>query len=319
MKLFSLFLLLFSYCIGFNQNLIQDGSFEEYTKCPKGFSKTAKGLKFTYWWSPNKATPDCFNSCCKNDRASVPKNIGGTQEAKSGNGYARLLGTENRSEYVKTELKEELEKGVEYYVEFWVSLQDKCMYSTNSLGVFVGKSITGTKNVRALEVIPQIKSDKYITNSSGWTIVSGTFKARGREKYLTIGYFSKEKGSFKYEKVSVQAFAGYYIDDVKLIKVENIEEEESIGLKRSYYESNEFVITIQSNEEIIINNEIVEISKIVEFVQKYFKEIPSHQKESDIIFKIEAERETLMRVIDKVKVILEKNYPTHKIHYRTIE
>lgn len=226
-KYFQILLILIPQFV-LGQNLLKDGDFEVFDKCPNTITVFPKDLQLTYWYSINAATPDYFNSCCKNNNASIPKNSGGNQDSKSGEGYVRIIANENYFEYVRTELEFELIKGSEYYLEFWVCRQEKFMKSSNCIGAMIGKSNHLEKiTTKEIKIIPQIQSKEFITDKDNWTKISGTFKASGGEKYLTLGYFPYFiiGGGFKTDKFIITpgaGFAGYYIDAVKLIQVNDM-------------------------------------------------------------------------------------------------
>ena len=68
---------------GWGQNLVPNGSFEQFSNCPDGlndFSQTK------FWTVPTLGSPDYFHTCTVGD-ASVPNNIFGSQTALSGSAY----------------------------------------------------------------------------------------------------------------------------------------------------------------------------------------------------------------------------------------
>ncbi len=301
---FAILILLFSQ-ISYGQNLLKDGDFEIYDKCPQGIVGFPKDLQLTYWISANNATPDYFNSCSKNRKSSVPKNMLGFQEPKSGKGYVRCIFKEKWAEYIKTELSNELEKGAEYYLEFWVSLQDKSMYSVSRIGAFFGVNGERGKGSKCFELIPHVKTDEFITDSKGWTKISGVYKASGDEKFLTIGYFpfGTYKKTTKFNRLSFPDAASYYIDAVKLVKVDN-EETEGVGLKKSSFKSNQILIRVSRDNGIYIEDKLVEEEGIVSRVNYLLSQVPNKDDAEKINFKIEADTNVLMRIISDIRDIL---------------
>src|SRR5690606_1785401 len=120
------------------QNLVPNGSFEEYWECP-----TANDLndgqfeKVKYWWKPTMGTSDYFNRC-NNGIVGVPNNFWGHQEPYSGNGYVGLvpisinsLGNIDSYEYIQTQLTKSLKPCYQCYFYMYVCMAN---YSTHSLG-----------------------------------------------------------------------------------------------------------------------------------------------------------------------------------------
>ena len=70
-----------------SQNLIPNGSFEQYTSCPTQASEIDSVL---YWMTPSWGTPDYFN-LCGNTAYSTPENFAGNQQPYDGVAYAGIF------------------------------------------------------------------------------------------------------------------------------------------------------------------------------------------------------------------------------------
>ena len=70
-------LLIAAYAHG--QNLVPNGSFEEYGECPNNGAQIDRAIG----WSAFRRSPDYFNSCDEGSVASVPFNFIGEQFAAS--------------------------------------------------------------------------------------------------------------------------------------------------------------------------------------------------------------------------------------------
>ncbi|WP_170034610.1 OmpA family protein [Nonlabens xylanidelens] len=236
--------------ICFSQNLVLNGSFEEFEKCPDDYSQFNGNVKD--WIVPTLATPDFYSSCNKFSPAGVPNNVNGWQKAKEGNSYAGiiLLNHQNYREYITGSLQKKLIEGQNYKIKFFISLAEKSGLSTNSIGVlfnsnrenfttyknFDGLTITETKNsVNNIDFNEQKKKDDFsylvdlstvetFKDSKNWTLVETEFIANGTEKYFTIGNFkSNLETKYKLTRSRVEGPSSYYyIDDVS---IEEIEEE----------------------------------------------------------------------------------------------
>lgn len=209
------------------QNLVPNGSFEEYSSCPDA---AAQVYKATPWFDPG-ASSDYFNACAlPSTGLNVPDNTlnnFGYEYAKDGNAYmglATFVGTSqgvvNYREYIAVELTSALQRGYNYCFETYVSLADSSTYATNSIGVyFSNDTIHGIQQL-VLPYTPQIVENGIISNKNGWTRIGGTYTALGGEKFITIGNFYADNNPlFQYQyaqDTGAYATSYYYIDLVSL-------------------------------------------------------------------------------------------------------
>lgn len=88
----TLLLLLFSFALQVlpAQNLVENGSFEEYTTCPEffGYAHYATG-----WLNLHTSSADYFHRCQPNHVAGVPFNTCGYQEPADGDAYMGMFTT----------------------------------------------------------------------------------------------------------------------------------------------------------------------------------------------------------------------------------
>lgn len=224
------------YCIGtflpvlgFSQNLIKNGGFEEFKYCPVGFNNSTMEL-VKGWDQPTTGTADYYHTCSKN--AGVPENIFGSQPAHGGEGYIGLISyapdKRNYREYMQTKLKQPLDANQLYCVEFYVSLADFSNYRTDALGVFVSEQPLKGPHQYVIDSTAQVKvPPRYVLrNNEEWVKISGIFKAKGGESFLTLGNFRPDRKV----KVSrrnlpregrVWDYAYYYVDDISLKPVKD--------------------------------------------------------------------------------------------------
>ena len=222
------------------ENLVPNGSFEDYNWCP---FQTNNADSFhidacRFWTSPTSATPDYFNACSTQFDPflgiylfSVPENYFGNQPAHSGNAYGAIGFAQNEigspsafSEYVQIEINKKLEAGKFYQLSFFIH-NPRTEYCINSVGALFTASALNLITDGFIPLTPQILSNPQIffCDTSYWYEVKGTFLAKGDEQYLTIGVFNtKSKMLVKdYHGNPVQDVSSYlYIDDVSLIETE---------------------------------------------------------------------------------------------------
>lgn len=218
------------------ENLVNNPSFEDYTRCPKGIVGDYERKLIPMWEVPSKGTPDYFNSCSKGE-AGVPNNFGGKAWAHSGKGYCgiilrqnftkdnRITGEKNSiyREYIQTELKSELVNGKKYRVQFWICNSSKSRFAVDAVGACITSEKVRVNHREVMELVPQIENptSKFISNRDYWIAVEGIYEAKGGEKFITIGNFYN---NFSTNYIMIDGnsdfnYAYYYIDDVSVVEV----------------------------------------------------------------------------------------------------
>jgi len=210
------------YYLSAGQNLVANGSFEFHKKCPHFVSQ------FPYadgWSSPSVGTPDYYNICCTSITVAVPHNTFGYQIPRTGVAYAGAFLYEQAApdtyrEYITTQLKEPLKKGIKYQVKFYISLAEESEIAVSNIEVLFTKEALKSIGAERLDYVPQLsyKNNMPVTDTSKWTEMLWTYTAKGNEAYITIGNFTK---AAKCKMQSVHTMlpgtflnAYYYFDDV---------------------------------------------------------------------------------------------------------
>lgn len=223
------------------QNLIVNGSFESFHKCP-GKVRHERMTEVIGWSQPTDGSADYFHPCGKTG-SRVPDNKFGHQVAYQGNAYiglhlyVRNSGFDNYKEYLMGHFSNKLIKGAQYEVSFYVSLADESRYGITEIGAYLSKepiqentygmiyeikSDTGRRRkvVTTHYPRPQIVSEKgsILNNSEKWIKISDTVIAEGNEQFIILGSFLPNR----YVKSSIVNAQGkfssayYYIDDVQV-------------------------------------------------------------------------------------------------------
>jgi len=238
--------MLVSFHMKAQQNLVPNGSFEEYNWCPdfaNGFYISAS----KYWSAPTLGSPDYFNSCSVEYDSSlnrflfkVPENYSGYQFARTGNAYAGISYTqienpdiapidETYSEYIQIELVRPLEKGKTYNLSYFISnaFDNIC---GNTIGALFSSTEKNEPFDHNLTDIPNFQSDltQFFCDSTKWFPQSFDFMANGTEKYLIIGVFTllhdSQTSDYHGNIISGPGLYGaneyLYIDDVSIIEIE---------------------------------------------------------------------------------------------------
>ncbi|MBI2259955.1 MAG: T9SS type A sorting domain-containing protein [Flavobacteriia bacterium] len=212
----------------FSQNLILNGSFENYDECPyvsSGAINKCIGWKNTYIY----LTPDYFHSCSNN----MP-NMGGFrfQYPYEGNAFVGIYNfknehlnaqTDNVREYITTELISSLEIGNCYLLTMYVNLSNNSFFCSNNIGCYLSDDTLGFNNLTLYNFKPQLNYNKFICDTLNWIKICGIFKSIENEKYLTIGNFYNDSLirviNFNESELFQMKASYFHIDDISLIPI----------------------------------------------------------------------------------------------------
>ncbi|HLP11570.1 MAG TPA: OmpA family protein [Flavobacteriales bacterium] len=213
------------------QNLVRNGSFEETEK--KGFFECKWKYPATGVTSANNTTIDFFDRDNKGKDYDVPENWLGSQNTASGNGdsYAGIIafygdewglletypGYQQYSEYLQMELESPLEAGKSYTISFRNSLAEESAYAVSGLGVYISQEKADIKDNSFMAITPHLVTAA-VSKNTDWETVSGTYIAKGGEKYLILGCFKDYMVIDKVipENTNNSRKAYYYIDDIAM-------------------------------------------------------------------------------------------------------
>lgn len=237
--------LLFTQFFTQGQNLMVNGSFEDYNVCPLyGNPWYYTPSKVTGWTNVTNHTgsADMFNPCDWQTPSNFPtSNQWGNQAPCDGDSYVGFYMTMVESstplswrEYIVGSFTTPLTAGVTYNLSFCVSLADEMKYGSDHIEWMFSNTIpevdvsvytTSSQQHRFLSTYGYTPSGGYygtpITTKNGWTTVSGTYTAAGGEMYLTLGNF------YNTNSTNVAATSGsnsngnsyYYLDNVVLTPI----------------------------------------------------------------------------------------------------
>jgi OmpA-OmpF porin, OOP family len=225
MRTFGFLLIMFPTVL-FSQNLVINSDFEAKTGCPNA---SGQFLLVEEWFSPNIGTPDYFNDCCPNLEYGAEFNCKGGQIPHSGHGYTGILSENLHNneffEYLETHLKEPLKSDQQYCIKLYVSLGD-CDFALEELGAVFSQSILKVPQAKKI-VLPYLPltNGSVLSDTEKWLCIKGIYKAKGGERFLTIGYFDKED-NFTLVRMNTKndptfKSAYYFIDDVSVEPVED--------------------------------------------------------------------------------------------------
>lgn len=222
-----------------SSNLVFNPSFEEHQECPRKIDALGHLTIVDAWYQPTEGSADYFNVCGTRE-CGVPRNKLGIQDAHLGSGFCGIYCSKtDYREYLQTELREPLREGEMYRVSFYVSLSEYSSGAVATIGaLFTNERISDTvrsvlmdKTIRQLapgisQIVasyyePQVVNDydRVLDDTKAWMQVSGVFKAKGGERFLTIGNFYPASQSNVVDLDSLTYLlpgAYYYIDDVSV-------------------------------------------------------------------------------------------------------
>jgi gliding motility-associated-like protein len=212
------------------QNLIPNSSFDSLTQCPNPDTRNRNELLILPWFAATTySTPDNFNECSTEPILGVPYNNQNFsyRTAHSGSGYAGIyvlssgIRPDAAREYIEIRLSESLEKNQSYYVRFYVAPRRDSRYEGEMVYIdAIGMNFTDTlffTNAPISKITPSIeyKKGKVIKDTINWTPICGLYKAKGKEKYATIGNFKLGSETIIEKENPTNAYYGtyFFLDD----------------------------------------------------------------------------------------------------------
>jgi hypothetical protein len=210
------------------QNLVPNPSFELKDTCPYaiGFLEGDRPLD----WFPWDQSPDYFNACVPgtgvDSLVGVPWNGFTWQYAKDGDAYVGMTCFEPNDfrELVGAPLLEPMVIGQTYYVSFWVNLATQGSYwwtrwACNNQGILftTQEHIWSGNTGEGPEFQPRNQAAVYhptiLTDTAGWTLVSGSFVADSAYRYVVLGNFFDNAHTDTVQFVPGPSLAAYYLYD----------------------------------------------------------------------------------------------------------
>jgi len=220
--------LLFVSTIQAQNNLVINGNFEDTITCPPARSNSYLDKYLVNWQSANQGNPDYYNRCSSksvSESVHIPESRTGYQEPVSGDGYSGFFLSFRyieMKEYITGKLKKSLISASTYLVSFFLSTADNSSYAIDFIGAYLSNDSISQSISDLLPYSPQIESDSgYVLDyQTTWHEIKGLYKAKGGEKYITLGCFRAwDMLTWKtYNPPNyISEGAYYYIDSVTVI------------------------------------------------------------------------------------------------------
>lgn len=216
------------YCfviqVGHAQNLIPNPSFEKTNAAVKKLKHEMMNFGIMSNWKSLVSSPDAhhpFVSEVKFDH-KAPNFLKqfGQQDPRTGEGKIGMyIGGGAFKEGIITQLKQPLKAGKFYYFHMYVSLGEGISNScTSSIGAYFTARFP--KITETSKIPLHIESSEIICDTQEWVKVCGVYKAKGTEKYVSLGYFADEPKGKKIKSGAAGVEDAYYfVDDVELLEM----------------------------------------------------------------------------------------------------
>lgn len=203
------------------QNLVPNGSFEEYTECPDQLNQ----IHLSDGWSRFRGSPDYFNRCAEGSFTGVPSNWSGWQEPATGDGYAGVLlwmdFPANTREQFGTMLTEPLEPEVPVFISFKVAVGssnngEPLHWSAGGVGVRFVMNPYLQNGVAPLPNEAAVGMTVAPLDTSVWHLVQGVYLPDSAYPFMAVGGFFDDSAIVPAVLDSNGTFysAYVYIDDI---------------------------------------------------------------------------------------------------------
>jgi hypothetical protein len=210
------------------QNLVPNGSFEDYTLCPASFGYAHYA---TGWQNLHTNSTDYFHRCQPNITAGVPYNATAYQEPAHGDGYVGIVttfpGLAWYREIVGIELTDPLQVGVPVCLSFKMAVGGfgswdggSALYTSKGVGMRFFNVFPTDWQAYLYPSAAALYVDVVPTDTAIWYVMSGEFLPDSNYTHLAIGNFFPDSVS----SISVCDSTGYanwgvsyaLIDDVRV-------------------------------------------------------------------------------------------------------
>ncbi|MCB0794816.1 MAG: hypothetical protein KDB88_08775 [Flavobacteriales bacterium] len=203
------------------QNLVPNGSFEQFDSCPDFWNQ----LERASGWTSAGLSPDFFHECDVTGFVDVPSNVVGFQYAATGSGYAGGYAwcefPANRRELLSVALDEPLTPGVPVYLSMKIALaidgfQENMKYSIAGMGMRFTMIPMWYDQMGPLPDEATMSMITAPNNTSIWYLLSDTYVPDSAYAYLAVGNFFSD-GYATPELVNPlgsHPCAYFYVDDI---------------------------------------------------------------------------------------------------------
>ncbi len=210
-------------CVVEAVNLVPNYSFETDSACPDNYNE----VSYSKGWrkSLNNNVPAYhteYLNACGTPSFAVPNNTWGYQIAATGQAYMAecTMGPTVKVDYrenIYTKLSAPLSVGQTYQASFKISHTNNSQNASNNFGLKFS-------TVPDFPIVnyAQVYTPDIITDSAGWTLVSGTFVADSAYQYIGAGNFFDDAHTATTQSCNTCPYNlyGYYLDDICVVSFE---------------------------------------------------------------------------------------------------
>ena len=197
------------------QNIVSNGSFEDFAACPGGQGDIQNATP----WNGFPETSDFFHSCSGGE-VGVPDNGPGSQTAYVGKGYAGIIVNWNDRpyDYIYAPLNTSLRSGESYCISMWISCADEPRLATDDLCIFFTEEEPNTEILDRTRYSIRNPEGNILDNTDDWRQISEDYVARGGEQFIVIGSCRTEPRNYKTINTApyFEPDTYYYIDEVSV-------------------------------------------------------------------------------------------------------
>jgi gliding motility-associated-like protein len=214
-----------------SQNLIPNGSFEQFLACPSGQDEVSLAAP----WNGAGGGSDLFSTCHVNGsnpgcgEVGVPENFAGHSPSYQGSTYAGIVThgpTGGERTYIQTPLQNALDNDSLYFLTAHIRRSSNSAYATNNIGFVFSTSALNQNGTSPILIPPQLENKSTVADTGSWTTFNSYYIATGTESFLTIGNFRTDNQTDIFQFTNPPATcldmnnqAYYYIDDLSLEKI----------------------------------------------------------------------------------------------------
>lgn len=270
------------------QNLIPNGSFEEYIDLPQDKYSYDISLYVKDWRQPTNGTPDYFSEFVIG-KNSVPfytlsyaiNNDQGYQKAKDGKAYIGIYQStffdskRTSNEYMQCQLNQHTKINHKYKFVCYINLADVSPYYGMEFGVKLSSNqITCYKDIFDTTYtlfVPAIEdyftlNDTAISDTLNWTPLNRIVKSKDNWAWLTFGCFNSESIPNREFRNDIPFWnftriSYYFIDDVSLVEIPCLVGPDTVcvGEKVDLYStfSGPFVWSTDRNQQNVVSTDSI--------------------------------------------------------------
>lgn len=204
------------------QNLVPNGSFEEYDERCESIGVSLHLNCVDDWFNPSTTSPDYL-------RIKKHTNKGGPKKAKNGKAFVRIIFLGDSIEFLAVRFKSPLIKGATYLVKLSTLLPSNSVYTINKLQLkFSHLAFDPLSSENRYQLSPDLTTSNFLSNTGKWEEFSVEYLAKGNEEFLTIGVFDLiGKNDKRLLNIKGSLYYFLYIDEVSIVKLEKSESDTS--------------------------------------------------------------------------------------------